>query len=215
MWGVVNLADFPSNPSISPDPIPGYPQVSNGYATIATPEDIAKDENGITYPNLHRRIDVELGLRTFVISIFGQPILKDTFNNDMVIPDVETSETAIKNLITNSYDVKVMDVGEYVKDYVIDWVTPGMEAKFIWIVRTEDNTLEYASGYDLIDIVNTIYRNQIPILEPDTESYKVYTKIETDGLLSKDTYTLLTATLNSFRVTQHHTHDENSNSEIP
>ena len=209
------MADFPSNPSVSPDHILGYPQVSNGYATIATPEDIAKDESGITYPNLHRRIDVELGLRTCVISIFGQPILKDEFNNDMVIPDLDMSEGIAHALITNSYDVRIVDVGGYVKDYVIDWVTPGMEAKFMWIVRTEDNTLEYASGYDLIDIVNAIYRDQVQILEPDTETYKVYTKIETDGLLSKDTYTLLTSTLNSYRVTEYHTHDENSNSEIP
>lgn len=209
------MADFPSNPSVSPNPIPVYPQISNGYATIATPEDIAKDEAGITYPILHRRIDVELGLRTFVISIFGQPILKDEFNNDMVIPDLDMSEGIAHALITNSYDVRIVDVGGYVKDYVIDWVTPGMEAKFMWIVRTEDNTLEYASGYDLIDIVNAIYRDQVQILEPDTETYKVYTKIETDGLLSKDTYTLLTSTLSSFRVTEHHTHDENSNSEIP
>ena len=209
------MADFPSNPSVSPNPIPGYPQVSNEYATVATPEDIAKDEAGITYPNLHRRIDSELGLRTFVISIFGQPILKDSFNNDMVIPDPDMSEAIVYSLITNSYDVRIVDVGEYVKDYVIDWVTPGMEAKFMWIVRTEDNTLEYASGYDLIDIVNAIYRDQVKILEPDTETYKVYTKIETDGLLSKDTYTLLTSTLSSFRVTEHHTHDESSNSEIP
>lgn len=209
------MADFPSNPSVSPNPIPGYPQVSNGYATIATPEDIAKDEAGITYPNLHRRIDDSLGLRTFVISIFGQPILKDSFNNDMLIPDPDNSEATVYSLITNSYDVKIVNVGDYVKDYVIDWVTPGMEAKFMWIVRTEDNTLEYASGYDLIDIVNAIYRDQVQILEPDTETYKVYTKIETDGLLSKDTYTLLTSTLNSFRVTEHYTYDENSNSEIP
>lgn len=209
------MADFPSNPSVSPNPIPVYPQISNGYATIATPEDIAKDEAGITYPNLHRRIDVELGLRTFVISIFGQPILKDEFNNDTVIPDLDMSEGIAHALITNSYDVRIVDVGGYVKDYVIDWVTPGMEAKFMWIVRTEDNTLEYASGYDLIDIVNAIYRDQVQILEPDTETYKVYTKIETDGLLSKDTYTLLTSTLSSFRVAEYHTHDENSNSEIP
>ena len=209
------MADFPSNPSVSPNPIPGYPQVSNGYATVATPEDVAKDETGITYPNLHRRIDDSLGLRTFVISIFGQPVLKDSFNNDMVIPDPDNSEAMIYALITNSYDVRIVDVGEYVKDYVIDWVTPGMEAKFMWIVRTKDNTLEYASGYDLIDIVNAIYRDQVHILEPDTETYKVYTKIETDGLLSKDTYTLLTSTLSSFRVTEYHTHDENSNSEIP
>lgn len=209
------MADFPSNPSVSPDVIPGYPQVSNGYATVATPEDIAKDETGITYPNLHRRIDDSLGLRTFVISIFGQPILKDEFNNDMVIPDPDMSEGIAHALITNSYDVRIVDVGGYVKDYVIDWVTPGMEAKFMWIVRTEDNKLEYASGYDLIDIVNAIYRDQVQILEPDTETYKVYTRIETDGLLSKDTYTLLTSTLSSFRVTEYHTHDENSNSEIP
>jgi hypothetical protein len=192
-----------------------YPQVSNGYATVATPEDIAKDETGITYPNLHRRIDDSLGLRTFVISIFGQPILKDEFNNDTVIPDPDMSEAIAHALITNSYDVRIVDVGGYVKDYVIDWVTPGMEAKFMWIVRTEDNTLEYASGYDLIGIVNAIYRDQVQILEPDTETYKVYTRIETDGLLSKDTYTLLTSTLSSFRVTEYHTHDENSNSEIP
>lgn len=209
------MADFPSNPSVSPNLIPGYPQVSNGYATIATSEDIEKDESGVTYPNLHRRIDIELGLRTFVISIFGQPILKDEFNNDMPISDPDMSEGIAHSLITNSYDVRIVDVGGYVKDYVIDWVTPGMEAKFMWIVRTEDNTLKYASGYDLIDIVNEIYRGSVKILEPDTETYKVYTKIETDGLLSKDTYTLLTLTLSSYRVTQHHTHDENSNSEIP
>ena len=209
------MADFPSNPSVSPDQISGYPQVSNGYATVATPEDIAKDESGITYPNLHRRIDDSLGLRTFVISIFGQPILKDSFNNDMPIPDPDMSEGIVHALITNSYDARIVDAGGYVKDYVIDWVTAGMEAKFMWIVRTEDNTLEYASGYDLIDIVNEIYRGSVQILEPDTETYKVYTKIETDGLLSKDTYTLLTSTLSSFRVTEHHTHDDNSNSEIP
>lgn len=209
------MSDFPQNPTKSPDPIPGYPQVANGYATIATPEDIAKDDAGVTYPNLHRRIDESLGLRTFVISIFGQPILKDSFNNDMVIPDPDMSESIVHSLITNSYDVRIIDVGEYVKDYVIDWVTEGMEAKFMWIVRTEDNTLEYASGHDLIDIVNIVYRGSTKILEDDTEKYKVFTKIETDGLLSKDTYTLLTSALSSFRVTEYHTHDENSNSEIP
>lgn len=209
------MSDFPQNPTKSPDPIPGYPQVANGYATIATPEDIAKDDAGVTYPNLHRRIDESLGLRTFVISIFGQPILKDSFNNDMVIPDPDMSEGIVHSLITNSYDVRIIDVGEYVKDYVIDWVTEGMEAKFMWIVRTEDNTLEYASGHDLIDIVNIVYRGSVKILEDDTEKYRVFTKIETDGLLSKDTYTLLTSALSSFRVTEHHTYDENSNSEIP
>ena len=174
------MSDFPQNPTKSPDLIPGYPQVANGYATIATPEDIAKDDAGVTYPNLHRRIDESLGLRTFVISIFGQPILKDSFNNDMVIPDPDMSEGIVHSLITNSYDVRIIDVGEYVKDYVIDWVTEGMEAKFMWIVRTEDNTLEYASGHDLIDIVNIVYRGSTKILEDDTEKYKVFTKIETD-----------------------------------
>jgi len=60
-----------------------------------------------------------------------------------------------------------------------------------------------------------VYRGSIKILEDDTEKYRVFTKIETDGLLSKDTYTLLTSALSSFRVTEHHTYDENSNSEIP
>lgn len=217
------MADFPINPSSYPDTIPDYPQVSNGYAKPATPEDIEKDVNwpNITYPNLHRRIDVSKGLRTFVISIFGQPILKDAQNNDMRIPDIFTSQDMIHSLITNSYDVLIVDVGDFVKDYVIDWVTEGFEAKFIWIVRTSDNTLEYDDGYTLMDIVDTIYRDHVKVLEPDTLNYKVFTKIETDGLLSKDTYTLLTSTLSSFRVTEHHTYSDdadpetNPNLEIP
>ena len=40
------------------DPATG--PLAQGYAKPATPEDIAKDEDGITYPNLHRRINDEL-----------------------------------------------------------------------------------------------------------------------------------------------------------
>lgn len=36
-----------------------YPQIAQGQATPATAEDIARDEVGITDPNLHRRIDNE------------------------------------------------------------------------------------------------------------------------------------------------------------
>lgn len=34
---------------------------AQGPAKIATAEDLAKDQAGITYPNLHRRIDDEIG----------------------------------------------------------------------------------------------------------------------------------------------------------
>ena len=34
--------------------------LAQGYAKPATPEDIAKDEAGLTYPNLHRRINTDL-----------------------------------------------------------------------------------------------------------------------------------------------------------
>ena len=34
--------------------------IAQGYAKPATLEDIAKDEAGLTYPNLHRRINTDL-----------------------------------------------------------------------------------------------------------------------------------------------------------
>lgn len=34
-----------------------YPKLAQGEAKPATPVDIAHDQGGITYPNLHRRID--------------------------------------------------------------------------------------------------------------------------------------------------------------
>ena len=36
-----------------------YPKMAQGPAKLATEEDIAKDDFGITDPNLHRRIDDE------------------------------------------------------------------------------------------------------------------------------------------------------------
>lgn len=36
-----------------------YPKTAQGQAILATAEDIARDEAGITDPNLHRRIDNE------------------------------------------------------------------------------------------------------------------------------------------------------------
>lgn len=34
-----------------------FPEVGQGPAVVASPEDIARDEHGHTNPNLHRRID--------------------------------------------------------------------------------------------------------------------------------------------------------------
>lgn len=36
-----------------------YPQTAQGEAKPATPVDISHDNGGITYPNLHRRVDDE------------------------------------------------------------------------------------------------------------------------------------------------------------
>ena len=209
------MADFPQNPTKQPDPIPGYPLVSNGYAKPATPEDIAKDESGVTYPNLHRRIVDSLGLHTFTVSIFGQPILKDDLGNNVKIPDIATSTNIIDSLIANAYDVKIVDVGEYVKDYVIDWVTEDYQAKFVWVIRSEDDELECVLDYTLNDIADEVYRGVDRVLAGYPGDNKIVVTTQYDGLLSKDTYKLFTSTLSSFRTTEHHTHDENSNSEIP
>ena len=44
------------------DRIPATGPLAQGYAQPATQEDIERDAEGITYPNLHRRIDPELDL---------------------------------------------------------------------------------------------------------------------------------------------------------
>lgn len=193
----------------------GYPQVSNGYAKLATPEDIEKDESGVTYPNLHRRIDDSLGLHTFIVSVFGKPILTDEFGNDIKIPDISMTKTIIESLIANEYDVQIVNVGDYVKDYVINWIPEEYQAKFIWVIRSESDTLDCVLDYTLNDIADEVYRGATKVLEGYPGDDDIIVTVQYDGLLSKDTYTLFTSTLSSFRTTEHHTHDENSNSEIP
>ena len=209
------MADFPQNPSGVPAPIIFYPLLSNGYAKLATQEDIEKDESGITYPNLHRRIDVSLGLNTFIITVFGKPILKDSFETDLHIPDITSSEELVKSLITNAYDVVIVNIGELVKDYIFNWIVDGYEVQFVWVIRCQDDMLNYAEGYTLNDIIDAVYRGDNPILQTDTSEYHVSAKVEHTKELEKPTYELFTSATSSFRTAHHYTYDPNLNSEIP
>jgi hypothetical protein len=209
------VADFPQIPTASPVAIPWYPTISNGYAKLATPEDIEKDESGVTYPNLHRRIDVSLGLNTFFITVFGKPILKDAFENDLHIPNISDSEETIKSLITNAYDVEIVNVGDLVKDYITNYIVEGYEVNFIWVVRCKDEILHYADGYNLTDIINEVYRGTTPVLQEDTGEYHISAKVEEDEYLEKATYDIFTSATSSFRTTQYYTYNADLNSEIP
>ena len=210
------MADFPSNPSKSPDMIQNYPLDPFGYARPATPEEIDRETDlGYTYPDLHRRIAVSQGLNTFTITIYGKPILKDKFENDLTIPDPDMSEAIVKTLITNAYDVKIVDVGEYVKDYIDDYIVDGYEVNFVWIVRSEDDVPQYADGYTLMDIINEVYRGSYKVLQPDTLDYHVSAKVERDQLLEKDTYQIYVSATGSFRTTQHYTYDPDMDQEVP
>ena len=203
------MADFPVNPSASPAVIEGYPVLTTGYAVPYTEE-----EQSLTYPDLHRRVEVDKGLYTFTITIFGKPILKDAAENDMVIPDPDMSEAIIKSMLTDAYDVKIVDVGEFVKDYIDNYIVEGYEVNFIWIIRSEDEMLHY-NDCNLNDIVNAVYRGSYKVLQPDTEDYHVSAKVERDQLLQKDTYELYVSTMSSFRTTQHYTYDPDLDQEIP
>lgn len=207
------MADFPQNPTKQPDPVEGYPVETTGYAQPATAEDIEKDESGVTYPNLHRRIDRDAGLYSYRISVLGMPILTDEQGNSISIPDIETSKEIIHSLITNSYDVAIITSGSLVKDYVVDYITD--EVKFMWVIRSEDTELQFAEGYDLVSIANEVYRGSDPIIQPDTDEYKMNVNLEVYYPIEKDSYELYVSATNSFRTTSHHTYDPNLNSEIP
>ncbi len=189
------------------------PQNANGYAKLATEEDIEADESGITYPNLHRRIDDSLGLYTFRVIVLGLPILTDEYGNPQLIPDIEISKELIHSLVTNSYDVQIIQDGNNVSDYIVDFITG--EVKFMWVIRSADIELTFAEGYDLVKVADEVYRGNDKIIQDDTEEYQMSAKLEVYIPEEKDTYTLLTSTYSSFRTTEHHTHNENSNSEIP
>lgn len=209
------MADFPTSPTKSPDPVIGYPVETTGYA-VPCEEELGQT---VTYPDLHRRINVDQGLYTFTITIYGKPILKDKFENDLTIPDIATSESIIKEFITNVYDVQIVNVGEYVKDYIDSYIVEGYEVNFVWIVRSEDLSLQYAEGYNLNNIIDLVYRSteadNHPVLQPDTLDYHVSAKIEREQLLKKDTYQLYVSTCNSFRTTQYYTYDSDLDQEIP
>lgn len=51
--------------------VDNYPQMAQGQAVPANAEDIAHDKSGITYPNLHRRIDNEATDGEYVVSVSG------------------------------------------------------------------------------------------------------------------------------------------------
>ena len=51
--------------------VDNYPQMAQGQAVPANAKDIAHDKSGITYPNLHRRIDNEATDGEHVVSVSG------------------------------------------------------------------------------------------------------------------------------------------------
>lgn len=191
-----------------------FPQTATGYIKPATDEDLVIDASGVTYPNLHRRIDESKGLYVSRIVILGMPILYDDSGLDNTLPDNDSVRTTIKEHITNAYDVKLITLGNYVKDYIVDYITG--ECKFMWIIRTSEKEIQYSDGYDMLKIVDEVYRDPShPILQPNTLDYQVSAQIDASKLLCKDTYNIYATATSSFRTTEHHTHDENSNSEIP
>lgn len=60
--------------------------LAQGEAKLATAEDIAKDEEGITYPNLHRRIDQDMpyidgGTSHYAVSVSAVNSFRTTTRN--------------------------------------------------------------------------------------------------------------------------------------
>lgn len=63
-------------------------QIAQGYAKPATAEDLVRDAEGITNPNLHRRIDPELGIATedYLLATTDNYYLATTDGEVLVIP---------------------------------------------------------------------------------------------------------------------------------
>lgn len=77
-----------------------YPQTAQGEAKLATEQDLEKDVNGITNPNLHRRIDnqdtpkedKEIESDTYIVSVNAVNSFRTTKHT---VHDEESDESEI------------------------------------------------------------------------------------------------------------------------
>ena len=91
-----------------------YPQLAQGPAKPATPEDLERDATGITNPNLHRRIDntpVEIYFDTYELTTEDDYVLT-TQDGEVIMIDLAGNQSR-RVLINNKYTLSVSGVNSF------------------------------------------------------------------------------------------------------